>query len=234
MKRNHGIDLLKIIAMIMVVMGHVILSGGVNEAVTSVRGSCAYYTVFAIRLVTICAVDCFVLATGYLYYGRKVKLSRVVELWLQVVFLSAVVLGGALVSGYCPTGLQWLKTFLPISTYHYWFITQYMLLMLFVPMLNRFVECLDGKGALYLIAVLVFVFSILPTFLFPTEIPLNGGYTVVWFCVLFIIGSCIRKFDVAKRVGAILAWFSGFALAAYGKFSAAHFGRGGGVHLLSV
>lgn len=50
---------------------------------------------------TICAVNCFVIATGYLYLGKKVKVSRAVELWLQMVFLSALVLVVALACGLC-------------------------------------------------------------------------------------------------------------------------------------
>ena len=134
MKRNYGIDLLKIVAMLMIVAGHIILHGGINDAVAgpSLKGSLAYYVVFGFRLVTICAVNCFVIATGYLYIGKKVKVSRTVELWLQMVFLSVLVLVLALVCGYHPSSLDVAKTFLPLSTDHYWFLTQYFFLWLMI------------------------------------------------------------------------------------------------------
>ena len=65
MCRNYGIDLLKIVAMLMIVAGHVLLAGGPNDAVAepTLRGSAIYYTVFGFRLFTCCAVNCFVLCT---------------------------------------------------------------------------------------------------------------------------------------------------------------------------
>lgn len=226
-RRNYGIDLLKIVAMLMIVAGHVILSGGVNDVVVKpeMRGTMAYCVVFGFRLVTICAVNCFVLATGYLYFGKKVKVSRAVELWLQMVFLSVSVLSVALACGYHPSSLDVVKTFLPLVTYHYWFMTQYFFLLLLIPILNRLVENVDGRFAVYAIVVLLFVFSVIPTATASAVVPVNGGYCVVWFAVLYLIGACVKKWNVERRLGLgmsatlfIVGYVGSFGVAVYGAF----------------
>lgn len=226
MKHDYEIDLLKIAAMLMIVAGHVLLTGGPNDAVSepTLRGSVVYYTVFGLRLFTCCAVNCFVLVTGYLYYGKRVRLSRAVELWLQIVFLSAVVLVVAILCGYHPSRLQCFKTFMPLTSYSYWFMTQYFLLLLLIPTLNKLVEAMDASFARYAIVVLVFVFSVVPTVTTSSVVPVNGGYCVTWFAVMYLIGACFRKWNIADRITglrAVVLFLVGYAgslgVAVYGS-----------------
>ena len=227
MKHNYGIDLLKIISMFMVVVGHILLSGGINEVVSHppYKGSLIYYTVFGLRLITICAVDAFVLVTGFVYQGRSVKLSRVIGLWCQVVLLSVLVLIIALALGYHPTTTQYWMTFCPLSTYHYWFVTQYFLLLLLIPALNKFIDAVELRSALGTIGALMLIFSIIPTFISSTVVPTNGGYTVVWFVVLYLIGATVRRWNLSAYVGPMKA-FSLFVIAYLGSIL---LGWGGGM-----
>ena len=207
MCRNYGIDLLKIVAMLMIVAGHVLLAGGPNDAVAepTLRGSAIYYTVFGFRLFTCCAVNCFVLATGYLYYGKRIRLSRAVELWFQIVFLSVLVLSVAMLCGYRPSRVQYFKTFMPLTSYSYWFMTQYFLLLLLIPMLNKLLESMSIKFAIYTTFTLVFVFAVIPTATTSSVVPVNGGYCVTWFAVVYLIGASFRKWKVADKINGLRA-----------------------------
>ena len=81
MKRIYGIDVLKMMAMLMVVMSHIMERGGVfavcAENARSLNFACFKVFYSACR----CAVDCFVLATGYVMCRHTFKYSRIFSLF---------------------------------------------------------------------------------------------------------------------------------------------------------
>lgn len=38
-----------------------------------------------------CAVNCYAITTGYLMYGKKLRISRITELWFEILFYSVVI-----------------------------------------------------------------------------------------------------------------------------------------------
>lgn len=73
MNRHYGIDLLKIVAMLMVVMLHVMRHGGVTSALANNSHSLSYGAEQLLNTFCLCAVNCFVLATGYIMGPRGFK-----------------------------------------------------------------------------------------------------------------------------------------------------------------
>ena len=83
--RKYSFDLLKIISMCMVVMLHLTEKGQfINE--TSLVGVSAWL-LYAFSTV---AVNCFVLITGYYMHEKKFSFYRVLNIWTEVVFYSAL------------------------------------------------------------------------------------------------------------------------------------------------
>ncbi|MBR6668219.1 MAG: acyltransferase family protein [Clostridia bacterium] len=62
-KRNEGIDLLRCLAMLMVVVLHVLNHGGILES--SARGMPVYNAAWLLRAAGTCAVNCYALISGY-------------------------------------------------------------------------------------------------------------------------------------------------------------------------
>lgn len=89
--RNYGIDLLKLFAMLGVVMLHVLGRGGVVSAsISEGLFSVKYLVLYWLYAFVYPAVNVFVLSTGYVMWNRKWRLSRLVELWIEVVFYSVI------------------------------------------------------------------------------------------------------------------------------------------------
>ena len=82
--RNYGIDLLKILCMMMVVTIHV--TGVILENSAS---NITYWIVYFIRMSCICAVDCFAIVSGYLGVDSRHRMSNIANLWSTVVFYTA-------------------------------------------------------------------------------------------------------------------------------------------------
>lgn len=95
---------------------------------------------------------------------------------------------------------------LPISHGAYWFITDYIVLILLSPFLNRFIHRLSKDIFLKLLAVLLIIWCIYPTFT-AKSFDFSG---IAWFVVLYLIGSFIKlhinidKIDFKKLLSVFL------------------------------
>ena len=86
--RNYGIDLLKMAAMMMVVANHILQGGGIYEKLLDSGRACI---VQVFHCFCNCAVDCFVMATGYIMCRHAFKYVRIFRLWRQVVGYSLAI-----------------------------------------------------------------------------------------------------------------------------------------------
>lgn len=80
-ERNYGIDLLRIVSMIGVMTLHILGHGGVldNTKILSFN----YDLAWLLEVCAYCAVDCFVLISGYVSVQARHKGSNIVLLWLK-------------------------------------------------------------------------------------------------------------------------------------------------------
>ena len=84
-KINSGINLFKLFSMFMIALLHVLGMGGIIGAA---EGTSSYYPVYLMQNAAFCAVNCYALVSGYLMLGKKIKPSRITELWFEVFFYS--------------------------------------------------------------------------------------------------------------------------------------------------
>ena len=89
--RNYGIDLLRLVSMLMVVTLHTLGHGGVLNMAAE-RAASGRVTNYAIawlfEILAYGAVNIFVMITGYAYAKSKYKFSGLFVMWLQVFFYS--------------------------------------------------------------------------------------------------------------------------------------------------
>ena len=163
--RKTGLDILKIFSMIFVIIYHITLYG--IDLVNIQQYSMPYWMITGLKCVSIVSVNCFILVTGYFLSKSHVNYKKLIGLWIQVEMYSVgVYLFLCMLPG---TGIDFqvkilLKQMLPILTNQYWFFTDYLLLMVFIPLLNIFVQNVSRKKFKRTLLVLLITFSVLPTF----------------------------------------------------------------------
>ena len=187
--RNIGIDLLRLVLMALIILGHLFAHTQVRTAfpILSLPGAWCW----GWQTICLCAVDCFVLITGYFMFRAQWKLSHLLKLWLNI-WVYAVGIGCAftLAGKTSLTPFTLLDMFLPVLRRVWWFMSMYVLLYLFIPFLNQGLRQLTRQQFTYLAMGIVLVFYVSPLFAFffppydPTE-----GMGIIGFVTLYILGA---------------------------------------------
>ena len=160
-ERNYGIDLLKIVSMIMVALLHVLGNGILSS---SNIFSWHYELGYAIEILCFCAVNCYAIISGYLNYGAKFRYSRILQLYLQVLFYTCLItLGFYIAKPEVVTKTVVIRALFPFAFSDvYWYFTAYFCMFFFLPFLNRLIETLDRKSCDRLMITLAMIFSFAP------------------------------------------------------------------------
>lgn len=194
--RNYSVDLLRIISMFMILILHGNAHGGLLSLSSGYNGYTYYFHFW--ESLSIVSVNVFVLISGYFLSAQTVKLSRTVKIVLVTWFYSWLWLGVILALGGELAKGTIMRNMLPISYYTYWFLPIYLGLVIFAPFLNICINNMTKKQHGILVLILLFCFSIWPTFL-PFSNPFSftsGGFCLEWFVVLYFISAYIQKYGL--------------------------------------
>lgn len=197
-KRNYGIDLLRIFSMFLIAIIHTIGHGGVEAAL--VPGSMDAYVIQLLKAACFCAVNCFAIITGFVMCNGAPRISKALQLWLQTAFYSVgiTVLSFFLFSQ--NLGLkELLNAVLPVSRGQYWFITAYFGMYLLTPFLNMAVQNMERKTYKGLLIIFFVAFSLAPTALSSGMFNLNGGYSTIWLCLMYLLGAYMKRFGLLEK-----------------------------------
>lgn len=208
-KRMHNLDILRLVLMSMVIALHFLnQTTAILEEGIPVDGFHIYGTF--LRCLCICAVNTFVILSGYLGCDKAFSVERLAERVLMVVFYAVGVYlvcsaCGVLTASDVPSYYRMLQLFFPVSNIHYWYFTAYILLYLLTPFLNAGVKALPQKTLKRVLLLLLlfhcFLKSIIPLhFVYD-----NGGYGFNWFLCLYLIGAYLKCHGLPSwRTGALL------------------------------
>lgn len=199
-KRNPGFELLRIVAMLMIITLHYnSQTGALLQLGIPATGTAVFANIMESFAIT--GLNVYVLLSGFFLSKGRVKLSRILQLIAQVYFYTFVIsLVMMLVGTYSlqagNTTYKLVEYLFPISSEHYWFVTAYVIMYVLAPVMNAAVEKLSRiRMKAVIIGLLVwfcFIKSIVPV-LFPTD---HFGYDYGWFICLYLIAAYIRKYNV--------------------------------------
>lgn len=152
------------------------------------------------------AVDCFALITGYIYFDMKFKYSRIINLWLTVLFYTVSITLVALIFSPSDVGvLDIIRMFLPIMGSWYWYFMAYFGMFFLIPFINIFLRQVSKDNLKKLIFTLIILFSVFYFIPFNKiftrdNFGLNYGYSMTWLVILYILGASLKIFEVEKYV----------------------------------
>ncbi len=215
MKRNYGIDGLRIVCMFFVVVLHLVGMGGVLQ--NTEAQSAQYYSAQLLQVGTYCAVNCYALISGFVGWDRRPKLRGLVTLWVKaLVWCIGATLVFSWLLGDAITREHWLKALMPVSKQQYWYLSAYVGLFFFQPILNAAVKQLSQRELGWALAGIL-CFSVVPITKTMNLFRLSEGYSCWWLCILYLLGGWLGKYELAKRFPAKI-WLLGYVLAVLGAY----------------
>lgn len=211
--REPQFELLRIVAMLMVITLHYLGKGGLLGRPADsliLRGGVWY-----LEALCIVSVNIYVMISGYFMIDTKFHIRKLLILWCQVLFYSVGITLVCLLCG--AVSLEDLKDLftiqyycLPVINQHYWFATAYILFYILSPVLSNGIRRLDQKQHGILLLLLLLFTSVVKSFL-PVKVALDdSGYSMSWFLVLFVLSSYIRIYGIpffaGKRIRSLLIY----------------------------
>ena len=211
--RNYSLDLLRCVAMMMVVVLHFLDKGGQLKPFTDTGVfSAKDVTAWILEALCIVAVNLYMLLSGYLLCESRFKVSNLLLLIARVWLYSVIVgfIGIALGTPAETVDTYFiLRLLFPISMASYWFMTAYVFFYLLVPVLNMAAKAMDKKQLKVVLAGLLIFHCIIKSVLPATLSADVGGMDAMWYIILFFVAVYIRRY--VKKVE--LPWIGYIATA---------------------
>ena len=196
-QRNYSLDLLRIVAIIMIIVFHICYKGLIFE---NLSGLNKIIVAFFLHFGEI-GVNLFMLITGFfLYKSRSSKKTKIIHLVYDIwfYFILNIILVIIVKGGYVPT----LSTFFPVSLSYYWYITCYIAILFFSPYFNIFISNLKQQEHRNLLITSFVLFSAIPTICGLAVNSTENGMIYsrfIWLIFLYFLGAYISKYQEHDR-----------------------------------
>lgn len=198
-KRHWGIDCMRIVCMLFIVLYHIQGHGGLvaGERIASVNRT----IVIMLQCVYQVAIDGFALISGYTGCNSRQRYASLATLWLRVLFYSVGL-----------TGAVWLMlpgevsyacirdAFFPLITGQYWYFTAYAGCFVLVPLVRSAMEHMPRREAKRCLTGIVLVFSVLPYLRRNDPFMTTSGSHALWLLILYALGAYVRKYNPFARI----------------------------------
>lgn len=198
MYRNSSIELLRIISMVMIMFHHFAYHGNFEWNYNEITIPHLWYNF--ILMGGKVGVNIFVLISGFFLIENTERLfqpKKLLKFWGQVVFYSITTYFLSIVLQINNFDIkQIIKICFPITYPGWWFASTYFMLYLIHPFLNKLLHDLNKNVYQYLILLLVFCWSIIPTL----TTQLFESNSLLWFITLYAIAGYAKIYGFNERL----------------------------------
>lgn len=196
MKRKANFELMRVVAMLMIVIWHIIVHGRLNE-LPGVYG--VFFNV--ILLIVIVHVNSYIILTGYFQYKSTFKPKKLLSIlgtsWFYRILFTVIFIFIFHIS----LGNVYLFQMLsPLDFFeNYYFITNYAIIYLFSPFFNSLIQKINQKEHRRLLIILFICFSVLPA-VSNDSIIKNNGHDLIQFIFMYFLGAYLGKYDINNNL----------------------------------
>ncbi len=193
-QRQSGLELLRIISMILIVFSHSAIFGNFDSNYPNFDRIIAIF-----KLGGKLGVNIFVLISAYFMVTKSFRWSRVFRLWSTAIFYSLLFFIIKLISGQEVVYKDILMSLFPLSYSHWWFVTTFVWLLLLSPALNILIKNIEKKSYAIGLIIFAFLFVIFPYINmvgFAFDWRLDGYSNIIWFVYLYMLAGYIRLYGI--------------------------------------
>lgn len=197
MKRERNFEVLRTVAMFFIVVYHSLTHGVGGEYEFDVSHPIMFSNVLFsdfLLVISSIAVNLYVMISGFFLVDLNFRLSRIVRTWTCACFYSFMITLFFMIMHIIPCDIVLLsKSIFPISTDAYWFVTQYIGLLILSPFLAMIVRSLTYRQYLFLLIGGAFMcLALVPDFPLAKRYHVAHGNSVWSFAYLFLVAGFVK------------------------------------------
>ena len=194
--RNSNVELLRIIAMFMIIGHHYSYYGGFEYDTATISFNRMWYQ-FLLMGGKIGANIFLVISAWFLTGVENVPYKKLQKLWGQISFYAIVLLSVSFFLNEI-SGKAIVKALFPISFEQWWYASGYFILLLMVPFLNKWIQSVNREDYRKFVCIATVLWTVIPTF---TGQKVQSNM-LVWFVYLYLLVAYIKKYNVLNKVSA--------------------------------
>lgn len=197
MKRESNFEVMRTLAMFFIVVYHCLTHGvGGEYGFSTVQPASLSNLLFSdfMLVFSSIAVNLYVMISGYFLVDLNFKMSRIVRTWVISCFYLFIITVLFISLGFEPFNIVIIgKSFFPLSTDAYWFVTQYIGLLILSPFLSVMLKQLSYRQYVGLLIGGAFIcLAIIPDFPLGKRFHVAHGNSLFSFAYLFVVAGFIR------------------------------------------
>lgn len=196
LRRQSNFELLRIIAMLMIIAHHFCVHGGFDYDVSDLSTNRFWIDIFSMGGKI--GVNIYVIISGYfLINNTRIKKERIIKLWSQMLLFSVSLL---LFSFFFTKSMEFANTngflfelvqsFFPVITRVWWFASAYFILYCFTPLINKFIKSLDKRTFQIMLIGMTLIWCIVPSITVSQWVVESNQ--LLWFFYLYCLVGYYR------------------------------------------
>lgn len=197
--RDSKFEILRIIAIFLIIAHHYAIHGFQLKEIDVFS-----YNRIIVNILSLggkLGVNLFVLISSYFMVDSKFKFKKLIKLFGEtwIYSITILILFTTILTPVTNIGIkQIIKSIFPIVFCQYWFITDYILLMILSPFLNDYIKNLDAKSYKKLLITLIVIEVLLSGTIQSTLVDMSNP--IIWFIILYLTSGYIKRYvDLSKN-----------------------------------
>lgn len=223
-QRNSSIELLRLVAMLMIVIGHTTSTvGGIADSIIlsdytiDLRNNTTEIWRFILILFeyfgSIGNAIFIVISSWFLTNSKKINYIKIVRMIVDVSIFSGIIMFMFILCGYKLPLVYMIKTMFSVTLSNYWFITCYILIYIIHPWINYIINSMTQRTLLKTVLILNVFYGII-NFIFWHALEYSRliGFLMIYFTVAYVKkymknhSSCFR-WNMACLCSSIVGFF---------------------------
>ncbi len=197
-ERNYGIELFRVFSMLMIVILHINMNGGLMGCFGKVDSN--YTALWFGETFCFASVNCYALISGYVMYNHKATAGKLLNMWAQVFSISALTGLYFIIFKDANVPVDKIKdAFRPLTRAQYWYFTAYFGMYLLIPILNGAIEKMEKLTHKKLCFIIFIFFTIMPITFKNDFFRTNNGMSSFWLALMYIIGAYFGKYGIDRK-----------------------------------
>lgn len=200
MKRDSRFELLRIISMFFIILAH--FEGWGQGWRLDLNGQ-FLNGVFASSYLALGKLGAFlfVMITGYFIGNRRIgiisSIRKSLLIWCYTFYYTFTIFIILLMFKIVPFSYSFVfQSVFPLTSDHYWFVTAYIMLIIFTPFINNILVNISKRGLIYLILVITVFGNVLPQI---GNISFTVNSSLGYIIPSYLVGAYLSKYGL--RIG---------------------------------